>query len=323
MTTLEELHGYPDGRPRAVSDAEKYSRDFGGENWLDQRRKAQTYTDRDPTVLIVGGGQAGLSAAARLSHLGVDTLIVDRNQRIGDNWRMRYHSLTLHNEVHVNHLPLMPFPPTWPMFIPKDKLANWFETYVESLELNFWTGTELVGGRYDDEEGCWTVTLRGSDGSERTMKPRHIIVATGVSGIPVWPTLPGLDAFTGDGDAFRPVHHRRCLEGPQGAGPRHRQQRPRRGAGSLRQRRRHHHRAAQPDLHREHPRGAEGLCDLQRGPAVRGLRPARHFDALSGAAPGLPALDRRDAQGRPRPARRGWRRAASSSPSARTIPASR
>src|SRR5581483_3871305 len=40
LTTLEELHGYPDGRPKAVSDAEKYSRDFGGENWLDQRRKA-------------------------------------------------------------------------------------------------------------------------------------------------------------------------------------------------------------------------------------------------------------------------------------------
>ena len=197
VTTLEELHGYPDGRPRAVSDAEKYSRDFGGENWLDQRRKAQTYTDRDPTVLIVGGGQAGLSAAARLSHLGVDTLIIDRNQRIGDNWRLRYHSLTLHNEVHVNHLPLMPFPPTWPVFIPKDKLANWFETYVESLELNFWTGTELAGGRWDDKEGCWTVTLKRSDGSERTMKPRHIIVATGVSGIPVWPDVPGLDTFKG------------------------------------------------------------------------------------------------------------------------------
>jgi cation diffusion facilitator CzcD-associated flavoprotein CzcO len=197
VTTLEELHGYPDGRPRAMSDAEKYSRDFGGENWLDQRRKAQAYTDRDPTVLIVGGGQAGLSAAARLNHLGVDTLIIDRNQRIGDNWRLRYHSLTLHNEVHVNHLPLMPFPPTWPVFIPKDKLANWFETYVESLELNFWTGTELAGGRYDAKEGCWTVTLRRTDGSERTMKPRHIIVATGVSGIPVWPNVPGLDSFKG------------------------------------------------------------------------------------------------------------------------------
>ena len=198
LTTLEELHGYPDGRPKAVSDAEKFSRDFGGENWLDQRRKALAYADRDPVVLIVGGGQAGLSAAARLNHLGVDTLIIDRNQRIGDNWRLRYHSLTLHNEVHVNHLPLMPFPPTWPVFIPKDKLANWFETYVESLELNYWTGTELAGGTWDDKAKRWTVTLRRSDGSERTMKPRHIIVATGVSGTPIWPQIPGLESFRGD-----------------------------------------------------------------------------------------------------------------------------
>ena len=115
-----------------MSDAERYSRDFGGENWLDQRRKAPAYADRDPAVLVVGGGQAGLAVAARLSALGVDTLIVDRHERIGDNWRLRYHSLTLHNEVHVNHLPLMPFPPTWPVFIPKDKLANWFESYVEA-----------------------------------------------------------------------------------------------------------------------------------------------------------------------------------------------
>ncbi len=198
LTTLEELRGYPDGRPRAMSDAEKFSRDFGGENWLDQRRKVLAYADRDPAVLIVGGGQAGLSAAARLNHLGVDTLIIDRNQRIGDNWRLRYHSLTLHNEVHVNHLPLMPFPPTWPVFIPKDKLANWFETYVDSLELNYWTGTELAAGSWDDKQKRWTVTLRRSDGSERTMKPRHIVVATGVSGIPIWPKVPGLDSFKGE-----------------------------------------------------------------------------------------------------------------------------
>jgi cation diffusion facilitator CzcD-associated flavoprotein CzcO len=182
LTTLEELHGYPDGRPPALSDAERYSRDFGGENWLDQRRKAAAYADHDPAVLVVGGGQAGLAVAARLSALGVDTLIVDRHERIGDNWRKRYHALTLHNEVHVNHMPLMPFPPTWPVFIPKDKLANWFEAYVDALDLNYWTGTELAGGSYDSGERCWTVTLRRSDGSERTLKPRHLIVATGVSG---------------------------------------------------------------------------------------------------------------------------------------------
>jgi putative flavoprotein involved in K+ transport len=197
LTTLEELYGYPDGRPPALSEAERYSRDFGAENWLDQRRRAAAYADHEPAVLVVGGGQAGLAVAARLNALGVDTLIVDRHERIGDNWRKRYHALTLHNEVHVNHLPLMPFPPTWPVFIPKDKLANWFEAYVEALDLNYWTGTELAGGSYDPTERRWTVTLRRSDGSERTLKPRHVIVATGVSGIPIWPSLPGLDQFAG------------------------------------------------------------------------------------------------------------------------------
>jgi cation diffusion facilitator CzcD-associated flavoprotein CzcO len=145
---------------------------------------------------VIGGGQAGLSIAARLTQLGIDTLIIDRYPRIGDNWRTRYHALTLHNQVQVNHLPYMPFPPSWPTYIPKDKLAGWFEAYVESLELNYWTSTELEGGRYDEAEGRWTVTLR-RDGTKRTMHPRHIVMATGVSGIPNMPSIPSLEDFGG------------------------------------------------------------------------------------------------------------------------------
>jgi putative flavoprotein involved in K+ transport len=100
-----------------------------------------------------------------LKQLNVDTLIVDRENRIGDNWRKRYHALTLHNQVQVNHLPYLHFPPNWPTYIPKDKLANWFEAYVEAMELNFWTETEFEGGSYDEKEGRWTVTLRCADGA--------------------------------------------------------------------------------------------------------------------------------------------------------------
>ena len=159
-------------------------------------RRPPQYADRDPTVLVVGGGQAGLSIAARLTQLGVDTLIVDRWPRIGDNWRQRYHALTLHNQVQVNHLPYMPFPPSWPTYIPKDKLASWFEAYVESLELNYWTDTELEGGSYDEKDGRWTVELRRA-GAKRTMHPRHIVMATGVSGIPNLPDIPTLRSFRG------------------------------------------------------------------------------------------------------------------------------
>jgi hypothetical protein len=211
MTALEELKGHEEQVGRTRPHGESYSRDFRGPNWLDLRKASAAYEDRDPTVLVVGGGQAGLSIAARLTQLGIDTLIVDRLPRIGDNWRTRYHALTLHNQVQVNHLPYMPFPPSWPTYIPKDKLAGWFEAYVESLELNYWTSTELEGGRYDENEGSWTVTLRRADGTRRPMKPRHIVMATGVSGIPNIPSMPSLKDFKGkvlhssqyeDGDAW-------------------------------------------------------------------------------------------------------------------------
>lgn len=195
VTTLDTLH--PAQFESRAARASDYTRDFGGDNWLDKRVKARAYADHDPAVIVVGAGQAGLAIAARLGQIGVDTLIVDREARIGDNWRKRYHSLTLHNEVHVNHLPYMPFPPTWPVFIPKDKLANWFEAYAESLELNVWTGTELTGGAYDDAARRWCVTLRDTDGGERTMRPLHLVFATGVSSIPAVPELPGLECFGG------------------------------------------------------------------------------------------------------------------------------
>src|SRR5262245_53482517 len=195
VTTLEELRGHEEAfRVRPEPDS---TRDFGAENWSDRLSKTRAYADRDPTVIVVGGGQAGLSIAARLQQLGIDALIVDRHKRIGDNWRTRYHSLTLHNEVHVNHLPYLPFPPTFPVYIPKDKLANWFESYVEAMELNFWTGQELVAGAYDDKNAMWRVTLRNSDGTERVMQPRHLVFATGVSSIPYTPDLPGLDRVSG------------------------------------------------------------------------------------------------------------------------------
>ncbi len=197
LTELGELKGFEEqlgvNRPRGNA----YSRDFRGPNWLDLRNASAAYAGRDPTVLVIGGGQSGLSIAARLKQLNIDTLIVDREKRIGDNWRKRYHALTLHNQVQVNHLPYMLFPPNWPTYIPKDKLANWFEAYVEAMELNFWTETEFEGGSYDEKEGRWTVTLRQADGTKRTMHPRHVVLATGVSGIPNVPEIAGLKDFSG------------------------------------------------------------------------------------------------------------------------------
>jgi Pyridine nucleotide-disulphide oxidoreductase len=212
LTALDEIKEHEEQLGRSRPQGKAYSRDFRGPNWFDVRQAAAEYADRDPAVLVVGGGQAGLSAAACLTQLGIDTLIVDREPRIGDNWRKRYHALVLHNQVHVNHLPYMRFPPNWPAYIPKDKIAGWFEAYAESMELNFWTATEFEGGTYDEKAERWSVALRRADGSKREMHPRHVVLATGVSGIPSLPDIPTLRNFSGkvlhssqydDGDAWK------------------------------------------------------------------------------------------------------------------------
>ena len=174
-----------------------YAKDVRAPNWLDNREASRAYADRDPAVLVVGGGHAGITIAARLRALGIDTLIIDREKRIGDNWRLRYHNLKLHNQIHVNTMPYLPFPKTWPRYIPKDMIANWLEFYVEALELNFWTETNFDTADWDEEAKCWNASLTCADGSTRRMRPRHIVMAASVSAVKKLPDIPSLANFEG------------------------------------------------------------------------------------------------------------------------------
>jgi putative flavoprotein involved in K+ transport len=197
LTAMADLKGFPEplGRNRPREDLRVTSRNL--ENWLDRRQAAREFRDHDPDVIVIGAGQSGLMAAARLGQRNVSALVVDRLERVGDVWRKRYRSLTLHNEICMNHFAYMPFPDTWPVYIPKDKLADWLEYYAESMELNVWTRTKFLGGKYDSSERRWTVRLKLADGSIRTMRPRHVIMAVGVSGIPSIPDLKGAEDFEG------------------------------------------------------------------------------------------------------------------------------
>jgi len=196
-TVLDSLRGHEEMIGERRPSGAAYSRNFGGDNWADMRRRAVAYDDREPAVLVIGGAQSGLAIAARLNQLGVDTLVIERWPRIGDSWRRRYHSLALHNSAHINHLPYMDFPPTWPTYIPKDMLGNWFEFYADAMEINCWTGTEFISGSWDPTDQRWTARLKREDGTERVVRPRHLVFANGVSSVPIIPDLPGLSDFEG------------------------------------------------------------------------------------------------------------------------------
>lgn len=114
----------------------------------------------------------------------------------------RYHQLVLHDPVWYDHLPYIPFPPHWPVFTPKDKLAEWFECYVRLLELNVWTQTNLESAKWDESKRQWTVHIKRkkADGTveERTLHPHHIIQATGHSGEMKMPQIKGMGEFKRD-----------------------------------------------------------------------------------------------------------------------------
>jgi cation diffusion facilitator CzcD-associated flavoprotein CzcO len=198
LTSMRELKAFPEVTVRTRYREDLRIETNHAENWLDRRNAACLFDDQDPDVLVIGGGLAGLMMAARLGQLGIRTLVVEKTNRIGDIWRHRYHALRLHNEICMNHFAYIPFPDGWPVYIPKDKLANWMEFYAESMELNVWTKTTVLGGEYDSSRKRWTLRFRMPDGKTRTTRPANVVMAMGVSGLPNIPHLEGRNEFTGE-----------------------------------------------------------------------------------------------------------------------------
>ncbi len=209
LTALDELKGYEQSlgshRPKGVEHGASPDR----RTWLEHRRREaeELGFTTQPYVVIVGGGQGGIALGARLRQLEVPTIIAERNARPGDSWRKRYKSLCLHDPVWYDHLPYVKFPPNWPVFSPKDKIADWLEMYTRVMELNYWGSTTAKRARYHEEAGEWTL-LVARDGEEITLRPKQLVMATGMSGRPYTPQFPGAERFKGD------QHHSSAHPGP-------------------------------------------------------------------------------------------------------------
>jgi putative flavoprotein involved in K+ transport len=209
LTTLYELRGHeePHGlsRPKGV----EHGADPQRTTWLEKREHEASDLGfaEQPYVLIIGGGQGGIVLGARLRQLGVPTIIIDKRSRPGDQWRGRYKSLCLHDPVWYDHLPYLKFPDNWPVFAPKDKIADWLESYTKIMELNYWGGVEAKSAAYDEAARRWTVNVEG-EGQPMVLRPAHLVLATGVSGRPNLPSFPGMDIFRGD------QHHSSAHPGP-------------------------------------------------------------------------------------------------------------
>ena len=209
LTTMQELKGYEENKGTRRPRGTKHGADKHRVTWSEQREIEERelgYT-RQPYVVIIGGGQGGIALGARMRQLGVPAIVLDKYDRPGDQWRGRYKSLCLHDPVWYDHLPYMPFPDNWPVFAPKDKIADWLEMYTKVMEVPYWSKSECTSASYDEETGEWTVDVV-RDGEPVVLRPKQLVIATGMSGKPNIPDFPGMDLFRGE------QHHSSAHPGP-------------------------------------------------------------------------------------------------------------
>ncbi|KAJ7246808.1 dimethylaniline monooxygenase [Mycena haematopus] len=165
--------------------------------WEDVERERRAKIEGDPHVLIIGGGQTGLNVGARFKQMNIPAIIIEKEARVGDVWRKRYPTLTLHSIKGQHSMLYQPFPTNWPIFTSRDKLAQWLEQYAESEDLIVWRKSQpLPTPTYDPASKRWTIVI-DRDGQHVTIRPKHIVIAAGTLGTPFYPAMKEPERFKG------------------------------------------------------------------------------------------------------------------------------
>jgi putative flavoprotein involved in K+ transport len=117
-------------------------------------REPETRPNRESfDVIVVGGGQAGLSVGYYLARRGLRFVILDAEKRVGDAWRKRWDSLRLFTPARFDALVGMPFPAPPDAFPTHDEMANYLEAYAKRFQLPVRNGLRVESlskrdGRY-------------------------------------------------------------------------------------------------------------------------------------------------------------------------------
>ncbi|KIW87265.1 uncharacterized protein Z519_12168 [Cladophialophora bantiana CBS 173.52] len=151
-------------------------------------------------AVIIGGGQAGLSTGGRLRALGVSYVVIEKNEQVGDAWRLRYESARLHTVREYSHLPFdRTFGPSYPEYLGKEDLAKGHLEWARKFGINIWLSSTVTSGDWDQETGLYTLTVRRKGTSTPTViTAKHVVIATGAgSQTPIMPLLANRDKFRG------------------------------------------------------------------------------------------------------------------------------
>ncbi|PWY75074.1 FAD/NAD(P)-binding domain-containing protein [Aspergillus heteromorphus CBS 117.55] len=132
-------------------------------------------------VFIIGGGNAAISLAARLKALGVESVMAERNARVGDNWALRYDCMRFHIPTAFCDLPFMGYDShlRGAHMLTRDELAAQLRRYVAAFNLNIITSAEIQSTSYDKSAQTWKIRFKTPAGS-CTVISKQLVLATGI-----------------------------------------------------------------------------------------------------------------------------------------------
>ena len=130
----------------------------------------------------IGGG--------RLRKAGLDFTIFEKEQQVGASWRKHYTRLHLHTVKQYSSLPFLPFPETYPRYVPRDLMIRYLEHYAAHFDLQP-RFAETVSSVRRDEQTWITESTSGS------VRAPFVVIASGYNAERVSPSFVGTETFKG------------------------------------------------------------------------------------------------------------------------------
>lgn len=142
-------------------------------------------------ILIIGAGPAGLGLAGRLRKAGLSFEIVEQTDKIGNSWHNHYDRLHLHTVKQLSHLPNLPFPEDYPLYVPREKVVEYFENYAKTFDIQPHFNERVISVKKVANK--WI----SKTASGKAFQSQNVVVATGVNRIPKIPHWQGEEHFKG------------------------------------------------------------------------------------------------------------------------------
>ncbi|MEL6671726.1 MAG: NAD(P)/FAD-dependent oxidoreductase [Bacteroidota bacterium] len=152
--------------------------------------------------LIIGAGPAGLAVAGRLRNLKLPFELVEQQQSVGWSWQNHYDRLALHTVKQFSHLPHLPFPEDYPLYVPREDFVRYLQTYTQEFDIQPRFGQEVE--QLEKSPEGWLVRIKEGP----TYQTPSVVIASGVNRVPHVPTWPEQETFQGR------ISHSRAYRNP-------------------------------------------------------------------------------------------------------------